>query len=286
MTTLLKSKPLIDQKIDDLRQKCTELKERGITPSMKVILVGEHAASLIYTRNKKRFCEKFGADCEIINLDESISPEEFTQAVNKIANDDKVHGCFVQLPLPKQLNEVDVPNLIPSHKDVDGFHSHNIAALFQGDKGENALLPCTPKGVITLCDFYNIPLEGKHIVIIGRSTIVGKPLGMMMTNHNATVTICHSRTQDLKEITKTADIIAVAIGRAKYLTKDYLSTSKKQIIIDVGINHDENGKLCGDVDFNDVHDSVEAITPVPGGVGPMTILTLAQNLLQAAEKSL
>jgi len=285
MTTILKSQPVVEKSVDELRSKCTQLKEQGIIPSMKVILVGDNPASVIYTRNKKRFCEKFGAQCEIIKLDINIKADDFIKEVKGIADNEKVHGCFVQLPLPQQLKEVDVPNLIPPHKDVDGFHQQNIAHLFYGDKGLGALIPCTPKGIVTLCDYYNISLEGKHVVIIGRSAIVGKPLSMLLTNHNATVSLCHSKTKDLKSLTKSADIIVTAIGHAKFLTKDFLSDSTKQTIIDVGMNHDESGKLCGDTDYKNILDSVEAITPVPGGVGPMTILSLAQNLLQAAKES-
>ncbi len=286
MTTILKSRPLVDKSIGELSLKCSKLKDQGLMPTLKVILVGEHAPSVIYTRNKKRFCESFGAQCEIIKLDEHIKACDFVKEVKKIADDENVHGCFVQLPLPAQLRSVDIPNLIPPHKDVDGFHQSNIAHLFYGDKGDNSLLPCTPKGIINLCDYYNITLEGKNIVVIGRSAIVGKPLSMLLTNYDATVTLCHSRTKNLHTHTKSADIIITAIGKAKFLTKDYLSDSKKQSIIDVGMNQNNEGKLCGDTDYKNLLSTVDAITPVPGGVGPMTILSLAQNLLQAAEKSL
>lgn len=283
---LLESRPVVDKTIDILVSEVANMVAQGVVPSMKVILVGDLAASVIYTRNKKIFCEQVGAKCEIVNLPAEIRGDEFLQEVGKITNDPTVHGCFVQLPLPKQLKHIDVGSLIPPEKDVDGFNSQNISLLFKGDIGHEALLPCTPKGIISLCRYYGISLEGKNIVILGRSSIVGKPLALLFTSHNATVTLCHSKTKNLKEFTKKADIIVVAIGSPKYLTADFLGTEKSQIIIDVGINHDENGKLCGDCDFEALKDKVKAITPVPGGVGPLTILSLVQNLLQATKKSL
>lgn len=282
---LLKSKPVIDKRVDDLKNKCSKLKDRGIVPNMKVILVGDNPASVIYTRNKKKFMERIGAECEIIKLPKDLDEWEFLKKVEEISTNDKVHGCFVQLPLPVQLSHIDVGELIPPHKDVDGFHSKNIYQMMHGDSGEKALLPCTPKGMITLMQEYGIDLNGKNVVMIGRSMIVGKPMAMLLLNHNATVTICHSRTKNLQEQTKNADIIISAIGKAKFLTQDFLRESKDQVIIDVGMNHDESGKLCGDVDFNGVQDHCAQITPVPGGVGPMTILSLAENLVTAASKS-
>ncbi|TNE97549.1 MAG: bifunctional methylenetetrahydrofolate dehydrogenase/methenyltetrahydrofolate cyclohydrolase [Deltaproteobacteria bacterium] len=285
MAELYKSKPVVEDHLRKLTDKCLELKEKGVLPSMKVILVGNNPASLIYTRNKKKFCEKFGADCEIIHLDEKISEKDFLGQVEKISADDKVHGCFIQLPLPDQLKHIEVGDLIPPHKDVDGFHRDNLNALLHGNE-DKALLPCTPKGIITMLDFYGEKLQGKNVVVIGRSMIVGKPMMLMMLNKNATATICHSRTVNLAEHTKRADIIVSAVGIAKFVKKEHLRAAGDQVLVDVGMNHDENGKLCGDIDFEDVVDHCKAITPVPGGVGPMTILSLAQNLLQAAENSL
>lgn len=282
----LTAAPLVEHSLEELKAQTKTLVSRGVTPSMKVILVGSNPASLIYTRNKKRFCEKFGALCEIINIDETITPENFIQEVQSIANDDSVHGCFVQLPLPKQLSHINVGELIPPNKDVDGFSGHNINALFMGDIGKNSLLPCTPKGIISLLEFNDIKISGKNVTIIGRSHIVGRPLSLLFTNHDATVTLCHSRTKNLIEHTKSADIIVSAVGIPRFLTKKYLNESKNQILIDVGINHDEDGLLCGDMDFENVKDHVASISPVPGGVGPLTILCLAQNLIQAAQKSL
>lgn len=283
---ILKSAPIVKESLSQLEAKCLELKKNGITPTMKVILVGEHPASVIYTRNKKRFMEKFGASCEIIKLNAEISEEDFLNKVQQIVDDKNNHGCFIQLPLPEHLEHIDVGELINPRKDVDGFNKTNIMNLYRGEKGESALIPCTPKGIITLCDYYGIKLSSKKVVVIGRSLIVGKPMSMLLTNHNATVTLCHSKTENLREHTQSADIIVSAVGSPKFLTRDYLNNSKKQFIIDVGINYDENSKLCGDVDFEGVLDHVAGITPVPGGIGPMTILSLAQNLLQAAENRL
>jgi methylenetetrahydrofolate dehydrogenase (NADP+) / methenyltetrahydrofolate cyclohydrolase len=285
MDKLLKSKPVIEKRRASLASKCSELKEKGVTPTMKVILVGENPASLIYTRNKKKFMEKIGADCEIISLPQDLTEQDFLAKVNEISSNDSVHGCFVQLPLPKQLSHIDVGELIPPEKDVDGFHSKNLYQLMHGDTGKHSLLPCTPKGMITLMHEYGIELEGKNVVIIGRSMIVGKPMGLLLLNHNATVSICHSRTKNLKQQTRNADIIVSAIGKANFVTKDFLNDSGNQILIDVGMNHDENNKLCGDIDLNDVLDSCAKITPVPGGVGPMTILSLAENLITAASRA-
>lgn len=285
MTQVLKAKPVREKEIQRLKDQTEALKAKGITPTLKVILVGNNPASVIYTNNKKKFVENFGGSCEIIKLPESISEEEFLKNVDDIAKNKDVHGCFVQLPLPSQLSHIDVGQLIPPQKDVDGFHEHNITMLFKGDSGEKSLAPCTPKGIITMLEHYNIPMEGAHCVMIGRSEIVGKPMTLLLTNHNATVTMAHSRTKDLRSFTKQADIIIVAIGKAKFLDESYISPDKKQVIIDVGMNQDEDGKLCGDVDFDKIKDLVGAITPVPGGVGPMTILTLGQNLIKAATRN-
>ncbi len=285
MNKLLKSKPIIDENIQLLEANCSLLKEQGIIPQLKVILVGDHPASLIYTRNKKKFMEKIGAKCDIIRLPQELTEKEFLKEVQEISSNALVHGCFIQLPLPKQLEHIDVGELIPPQKDVDGFHSNNLYQLMQGSKGESSLLPCTPKGIITLLKGYQIDLEGKNIVILGRSMIVGKPLALLLLNYNATVTLCHSKTKNLKHHTQNADIIISAIGHAHFLTKDFLDPKGEQILIDVGMNHDQDNKLCGDIWTDDVINSCSKITPVPGGVGPMTILSLAENLLEAAKRT-
>jgi len=285
MTTILKAKPVRDQNLAILKKRTNSLNEKGITPFMKVILVGTNDASLVYTKNKKKFCESFGAKCEIIDLEESINKSQLTDIINTISKDPLVHGLFIQLPLPAHLTNLDLENLIPPEKDIDGLSNYNIGHLLKGTN-ENSIIPCTPKGILTLLDFYNITLEGKNVAIIGRSNIVGKPMFLLATQKHATVTLCHSKTKDLLSITQNADIIILAMGKAKFLNKSYLNNNKNQVVIDVGINRNDEGKLCGDADYSQIVEFVEAITPVPGGVGPMTILSLAQNLLQAAENSL
>ena len=269
-----------------LKAECKALKEKNIFPQMKVILVGSNPASLIYTSSKKKFCEKIGAACEIVALDENISETEFLKIVQKINADETVHGFLIQLPLPKHLSHLDVSHLVAKEKDVDGFHPENVYALLSNNSSETNFISCTPKGILTLMQESQISVEGKHVVIIGRSMIVGKPLAMLLTNHNATVTLCHSQTKNLKEVTKRCDILISAIGKAHFIDESYISHNKNQVIIDVGMNTDTQGQLCGDVDFEKVVNLVSAITPVPGGVGPMTIVSLAQNLLQASQNRL
>jgi methylenetetrahydrofolate dehydrogenase (NADP+)/methenyltetrahydrofolate cyclohydrolase len=284
MSKLLKAAPFVEEKLEHLKLMCAELKDKGLTPRMEVILVGVHRASKLYTTKKKKFCESFGAECEIHRLDEKIDEASFLRKLKEMAENPKVHGCFVQLPLPDHLSGLDVAHLIPPEKDVDGFHPENLYNVMLGSG--KALWPCTPLGIMQLLEYYQIPVLSKHVVIIGRSMIVGKPLAQMMTNANATVTLCHSRTKNLHEYTKQADIIVSAVGRSRYLNESYLNEGGQQVLIDVGINHDEEGKLCGDIDAEKIKDKVHAYTPVPGGVGPLTILSLSQNLLQAAKNHL
>lgn len=283
MATLLKAAPISQEIVDQLSKECTLLKEKGVTPSLKVLLVGEHPPSVIYTRNKKKFMEGIGADCEIIRLPENVGEKEFLNELKRQADDPKVHGLFVQLPLPKNLAHLDVGQMVPPEKDVDGFHAVNLYGLMSGDSGEKYLIPCTPKGVLSMIRFAGIELEGKKVAILGRSLIVGKPLALLLTNQNATVTLCHSRTQNLEEVTREADIIVAAIGKAKFLNKNHLRKNGDQILIDVGINHDDEGKLCGDIDQASVEDHCQVLTPVPGGVGKMTIVSLGQNLIAATK---
>lgn len=286
MSNVLSAKPVVDKNINDLINECNLLKSKGVTPYLKVILVGDNPASVIYTKNKKAFCEKIGAKCDIIKLSADIDEEDFLNEVENINNDNSVHGLLIQLPLPKKLKHLDVTTLVNETKDVDGFHPLNVFELYKGNKEDKILAPCTPKGIVTLCKFYNIDLEGKKIVVVGRSLIVGKPLALLLMNYNATVTICHSKTKNLKEITKGADIIISAIGQEGLINCDHVRDDKTQIVIDVGINKNNDNKTVGDCDFQTLSNKVKAITPVPGGIGPMTILSLAQNLLQAAKKSL
>lgn len=285
MAQVLIAAPVIAAALQELEKRCQVIRAKGITPTMKVFLVGEHPASVIYTKNKQKFCRSFGAECEILKLDASINAEDFISKVKAVGADPKVHGCFVQLPLPQHLQNIDVGNLIPPEKDVDGFHDKNLVALLRGQL-DQALVPCTPKGVLSLLDFYQHPVVGKKIVIIGRSLIVGKPLSLLLTEKNATVTLCHSKTANLKDHTLNADIIISAVGNSRYLTQEYVRHDQSQVLVDVGINHDAKGVLCGDMDYDNLIPHCKAITPVPGGVGKMTILSLAQNLLQATENSL
>lgn len=269
-----------------LKAECKSLRENNIFPQLKVILVGSDPASIIYTTAKKKFIEKIGALCEIIALDENTSEVDFKKTISQINNDDSVHGCIIQLPLPKHLSHLNVGHLVVKEKDVDGFHPENLYALMRNGSDSLDFISCTPKGILTLMQESQINVSGKQVVIIGRSMIVGKPLAMLLTNHNATVTLCHSQTKNLKELTKRCDIIISAIGKAKFIDETYLSGNKNQVIIDVGMNTDTQGQLCGDVHYERVVDLVSAITPVPGGVGPMTIVSLAQNLLQASKNKL
>lgn len=284
MSQILNSAHIKKKISKELKAECKSLKEKNIEPFLKVILVGSDPSSIIYTSNKKRFCEKIGAKCEILELDENISEKKFLEAIREINDDQLVDGCIIQLPLPKQLTHLDVGTLIKKEKDVDGFHPLNLYGLLKNTpENSQNFVSCTPKGILTLLKENNISVTSKHVVIIGRSMIVGKPLSLLLINHNATVTICHSKTQDLKSITRNCDILISAVGSAKFINSSYLDKNRKQIVIDVGMNTDTQGQLCGDVDFDDVLPHVSAITPVPGGVGPMTIVSLAQNLLQASK---
>jgi methylenetetrahydrofolate dehydrogenase (NADP+)/methenyltetrahydrofolate cyclohydrolase len=279
---ILAAKPLVTKIIADLKLQCQELKQK---PNLHVFLVGDHPPSLIYTRNKKKFIEKFGGECSIIKLDNSISEKDFLDTFKKSAQDPSVHGLFVQLPLPKHLCHIDVGQLVPQNKDVDGFHASSLHDLMKGET-QNTLVSCTPKGIMSLLAENKIEIAGKNVVIVGRSMIVGKPMALLMTNAHATVTLCHSRTQNLASYTQNADIIISAVGKPRYLNQNYLLPHQKVVLIDVGINHDENGELCGDIDFDHVQDRCEAISPVPGGVGPLTIASLGQNLVSAAKSQL
>lgn len=284
MPKILLAKPIVEASKEELSKKAKDLKSQGLTPRLDVILVGNNPASLTYVKNKKKRAESLGAECNIKHLDENISEEEFLKVVQDTQTDSKVHGCFVQLPLPKQLSNIDTHSLIRADKDVDGFHPENSSAAFSGEHLDEKLIACTPSGIIDILDYYQIPLEGKKVVVIGRSMIVGRPVAMLCLARNATVTVCHSRTQNLKEETKQADIIISAIGKPKFLDKSYLRDDQSQVLIDVGINRDENDKLVGDLHQSDIESHVAAYTPVPGGVGPMTINSLMKNLFKAAEK--
>lgn len=280
MFKLMSANDLKEKEIPILKERCEQLKKNNVTPSLKVILVGSNNASILYTKNKKRYCEFIGAKCEIIHLEENISKEEFLNQLKISANDLKTHGCFVQLPLPEHLKSIEIENFIPHKKDIDGLGSQSFFDITKNKK--NSLNPCTPKGIISLLKFYNIEIKSKNVVIVGRSHIVGKPLALLLTNEDATVTLCHSKTVNLEEHTQKADIIVSAIGKAHFITSKHIGKNSP-VVIDVGINRNEKGKLCGDVDFDEVKNLCSAITPVPGGVGPMTIHSLIKNLLLATE---
>ncbi len=255
-----------------------ELKKKGVTPGLAVIIVGEDPASQVYVRNKEKACEEVGFFSEKFALPESTTQEELNALVKELNERDDINGILCQLPLPKHLDDKEVINLINPIKDVDAFHPVNVGAIMIGDYN---FLPCTPAGVMELIHSTGVDVCGKKAVVIGRSNIVGKPMAMLLLHENATVEITHSRTQNLAEVTAGADILVAAIGKAKFVTADMVKEGA--VVIDVGMNRDENGKLCGDVDFEAVMDKCSYITPVPGGVGPMTISMLMQNTLTAAK---
>ena len=261
---------------EELKEKVTKLAGQGITPCLAVILVGEDPASAVYVNNKKKACEFIGIKYLSYELPESTSEEELLKLIATLNADDSVNGILVQLPLPKQIHEDAVIKAISPKKDVDGFHPESVGALCIGQPG---YVSCTPAGIIELLKRSKVEIEGKECVIIGRSNIVGKPMSLLMLHENATVTVCHSRTQNLKEVCKRADILIVAIGKPKMITSEYVKEGA--VVIDVGIHRLEGKKLCGDVDFDDVAPHTSAITPVPGGVGPMTIAMLMKNCVES-----
>ena len=257
------------------------LKEQGINPGLAVILVGNNPASAVYVRNKERACIETGIKPTQITLPEETTEEELINLIKKLNNDDDIHGILVQLPLPKHISEDKVIETISSAKDVDAFSHDSVGRIMTG---EYSFLPCTPAGIMELLKFYNIDVCGKECVVVGRSNIVGKPMAMLLLNSNATVTVCHSRTANLADVCKRADIIVCAVGRAGFLKADMVKPGA--VVIDVGINRNEEGKIVGDVDFATVCEIASFITPVPGGVGPMTITMLLKNTLTAAKASL
>jgi len=268
----------VSQKVkDDLSQKVAELKQRGVNPGLAVVIVGDDSASRVYVNNKKKACEYCGIYSEEYALPASTTESELLELVEKLNTKADIHGILVQLPLPKHINEETIINAIRPEKDVDAFHPVNVGKIMIGNFD---FLPCTPAGVMELLDDAGIDLCGKHCVVIGRSNIVGKPQAMLLLHKNATVTICHSKTANLKEVARTADILVVAVGRAKMVNEEYIKDGA--VVIDVGMDRDENGKLCGDVDFDSACKKASYITPVPGGVGPMTIATLMKNAVTAA----
>ena len=275
---LIDGKAVSLQVKQQVKQECDKLKTKGVTPGLAVIIVGDDPASQVYVRNKEKACEECGFYSVKYALDADTTQSELNALIDKLNKDEKINGILCQLPLPKHLDDKEVINRIDPIKDVDAFHPVNVGAIMIGDYN---FLPCTPAGVMELIHSTGVDVTGKKAVVIGRSNIVGKPMAMLLLHENATVEITHSKTLDLKSITKEADILVAAIGRAKFVTADMVKNGA--IVIDVGMNRDENGKLCGDVDFENVKDKCSFITPVPGGVGPMTISMLMRNTFTAAK---
>ena len=275
---LIDGKAVSLQVKQQVKQECDKLKTNVFTSGLAVIIVGYDPASQVYVRNKEKACEECGFYSVKYALDADTTQSELNALIDKLNKDEKINGILCQLPLPKHLDDKEVINRIDPIKDVDAFHPVNVGAIMIGDYN---FLPCTPAGVMELIHSTGVDVTGKKAVVIGRSNIVGKPMAMLLLHENATVEITHSKTLDLKSITKEADILVAAIGRAKFVTADMVKNGA--IVIDVGMNRDENGKLCGDVDFENVKDKCSFITPVPGGVGPMTISMLMRNTLTAAK---
>ncbi len=276
MAIIMDGKKISAEIKEELKVKVSALNEKGIQITLAVIQVGNDPASSVYVGNKKKACEYTGIKSLAYELVESTTQEELVELVKKLNEDASVNGILVQLPLPAHIDEDTIIKTISPCKDVDGFHPQSVGALSIGQKG---FVSCTPAGIIQLLKRSGIAMEGKECVVIGRSNIVGKPMALLMLRENATVTICHSRTNNLKEVAKRADILIVALGKPRFITKEYVKEGA--VIIDVGIHRNENNKLCGDVDYEDVLEHVSAITPVPGGVGPMTIAMLMNNCVES-----
>lgn len=278
MAKVIDGKVISKQIKDELKERVAEYRKQGIEIALAVIQVGNDAASTVYVGNKKKACEYIGIKSVAYELPEETTEEELLKIIHTLNQDDSIYGILVQLPVPKHINENHIIQAIDPKKDVDGFHPQSVGALSIGQPG---FVSCTPAGVIQLLKRSNIEIEGKECVIIGRSNIVGKPMAMLLLRENGTVTICHSRTKDLKEITRRADILVVAIGKPKMINASYVKEGA--VVIDVGIHRDANNKLCGDVDYESVEPVASAITPVPGGVGPMTIAMLMHNCVDAVQ---
>ena len=279
MYKLIDGKEVSNHVKTKVREEVDALKEKGIEPALAVIIVGNDPASRVYVNNKKKACEFTGMRSVEYAMPEETTEEELLSVIDKLNADDSINGILCQLPVPKHISEKAVIERISAKKDVDVFSAENVGKMWQGDYD---MASCTPMGVIELLDYYGIDVCGKNCVIIGRSNIVGKPMASLLLERSATVTICHSRTRNLSEITSKADLIVAAVGRAKFVTADMVKEGA--IVVDVGINRNEDGKLCGDVDFENVKDKCEFITPVPGGCGPMTIAVLMKNTLLACKK--
>ncbi|AWC33762.1 bifunctional methylenetetrahydrofolate dehydrogenase/methenyltetrahydrofolate cyclohydrolase FolD [Bacillus cytotoxicus] len=280
VAVIIKGNEVAEKKRAQLKEEVVKLKEQGIVPGLAVILVGEDPASRSYVKGKQKGCEQVGIYSELIEFPDTITEERLLAEIDRLNEDDRINGILVQLPLPKHIEEKAIIERISPKKDVDGFHPINIGRMMTG---QDTFLPCTPHGILELVKETNIDISGKHVVVIGRSNIVGKPVGQLFLNENATVTYCHSKTKNIKELSKLADILVVAVGRPKMVTADYIKEGA--VVIDVGVNRLETGKLCGDVDFENVLDIAGYITPVPKGVGPMTITMLLHNTVESAKRA-
>jgi len=266
---------------NELVERIEKLKKQGIIPGLAVILVGDNAASKTYVSNKQKTCESLGMHSKLLSFESTLTERELIDTIQSLNNDKEINGILVQLPLPKHITESAVLSAISPDKDVDGFHPTNVGKMFLG---QETFLPCTPYGVMKLLEHTGIELSGKHAVVVGRSRIVGKPMGQLLLQKDATVTYAHSKTPNLKAITRQADILVVAVGIVNLITADHIKDGA--VIIDVGMNRNDNNRLCGDVDFASVQPKSSYITPVPGGVGPMTITMLMENTVQSAENKL
>ncbi|MFD2045964.1 bifunctional methylenetetrahydrofolate dehydrogenase/methenyltetrahydrofolate cyclohydrolase FolD [Ornithinibacillus salinisoli] len=275
---IINGKDLAQELRLEMKEEVVKLKDTGVNPNLTVILVGDNPASRSYVKGKEKASAQVGIQSEVIELSSSVTEEKLLEIIHKLNEDPSVHGILVQLPLPDHIHEQHIIEAISPTKDVDGFHPINIGRMMTG---QDTFLPCTPFGIITMLKSKSIPIAGKHVVIIGRSNIVGKPVGQLLLNENATVTHCHSRTSNLKEYTTKADILIVAIGKPNIIDKEYLKANA--VVIDVGINRLDNGSLTGDVDFDSAASKASYITPVPKGVGPMTIAMLLHNTIKAAK---
>ncbi|WP_243524313.1 bifunctional methylenetetrahydrofolate dehydrogenase/methenyltetrahydrofolate cyclohydrolase FolD [Bacillus pseudomycoides] len=280
VAVIIKGNEVAEKKRAQLKEEVVKLKEQGIVPGLAVILVGEDPASRSYVKGKEKGCEQVGIYSELIELPDTITEERLLAEIDRLNEDDRINGILVQLPLPKHIEEKAIIERISPEKDVDGFHPISVGRMMTG---QDTFLPCTPHGIVELVKETNLDISGKHVVVIGRSNIVGKPVGQLFLNENATVTYCHSKTKNIKELSKLADILIVAVGRPKMVTADYIKEGA--VVIDVGVNRLETGKLCGDVDFDNVLDIAGYITPVPKGVGPMTITMLLHNTVESAKRA-
>ncbi|MEC1551655.1 bifunctional methylenetetrahydrofolate dehydrogenase/methenyltetrahydrofolate cyclohydrolase FolD [Bacillus haynesii] len=279
--TIIDGKETAKEKRGQLAKEVEELKKQGVTPGLAVILIGDDPASLSYVRGKKKAAEAMGIRFQLDHFDASFSEQELLEVIDQYNQNDDFHGILVQLPLPDHISEQAVIERISPDKDVDGFHPLNIGKMLLG---EDTFLPCTPAGIVELLKKTEIDLSGKEVVVVGRSNIVGKPVGQLLLNENATVTYCHSRTADITAHTKKADILIVAVGKANFIKADQMKEGA--VVIDVGVNRLDNGKLVGDVDFEEAKEKASYITPVPGGVGPMTITMLAHNTVKSAKRTI